>query len=176
MMASRVLATLLVLVAMPACGARAGEELVPERGGHVAPARILEPTDARVAQLHLPPGFKVTKFADGLGQPRMIAVAADGTVYATRPASGDVLALRDRDGRAADVHPVVRDLPRVHGIALRPQDGDRKNTRLDSSHLACPYALFPQKKRRTRLRASRESVKRESIMNIKQACYLLQLP
>ena len=119
-MTSGVVVALVVLLTVPACGA--SNELIPERGGHVLTPRILEPTDARVAQLHLPSGFKVTKFADGLGQPRMIAVAADGTVYATRPASGDVVALRDRDGdgRADDVHPVVRDLPRVHGIALRP--------------------------------------------------------
>ena len=45
-------------------------------------------------RLHLPPGFKVSVFASGIGKPRMIAVADDGTIYITRR-SNDVVTLKD---------------------------------------------------------------------------------
>lgn len=54
------------------------------------------------ATLRVPEGFAVSVFAEDLGNPRMMAVAEDGTVYVTRPESNDVAALRDqdRDGKA----------------------------------------------------------------------------
>src|SRR5207244_11882708 len=45
-MTSRLLAALLALVLVPVPGCAAGDELIPERGGHVATPRIVEPTDA----------------------------------------------------------------------------------------------------------------------------------
>jgi glucose/arabinose dehydrogenase len=78
-------------------------------------------TPARLRALRVPAGFRVAVFAEGAGNARMMAVADDGTVYLTRPKSGDVVALRDRDGdgRADEMRPVVTGLPHVHGIALR---------------------------------------------------------
>ena len=73
-----------------------------------------------LSRLRLPPGFKVTVFAVGLGRPRMIAVAEDGTVYITRRAN-DVVALKDTDGdgKSDEMKVALKDLPQVHGIALR---------------------------------------------------------
>lgn len=86
--------------------------------GHVAKAERLEPSDTR-AKLVAPPGFTVDVFATGLGKPRVLAVAEDGTVYATRRDTGDVIMLRDpdRDGKAAPPVVVAR-RPQMHGIAL----------------------------------------------------------
>jgi glucose/arabinose dehydrogenase len=75
-------------------------------------------TDALIRQLHVPPGFEVSVFARDLGQPRMLAVGDDGTVYVSRPAQRDVLALRDRAGRAEDKRTVLSGLDGAHGLAL----------------------------------------------------------
>lgn len=79
----------------------------------VTPERV-DVTPARIRQLKLPPGFKVQVFAEGLGNPRMLAAAADGAAYVTRPATGDVLLLSGR----ADQRRVVAREPQIHGITL----------------------------------------------------------
>ena len=70
--------------------------------GHVLEPRQLEPNPGRLARLGLPEGFSIGVFADGLVNPRMLAVADDGSVYVTRRTVGDVLLLKDTngDGRA----------------------------------------------------------------------------
>ncbi|HVE77633.1 MAG TPA: PQQ-dependent sugar dehydrogenase [Gemmatimonadaceae bacterium] len=77
--------------------------------------------ESLLRRLRVPRGFAVSIFASGLGHPRMMTVADDGTVYVTRRDSGDVLALADtnRDGRADRVKQVIAELPHVHGIAVR---------------------------------------------------------
>jgi glucose/arabinose dehydrogenase len=86
--------------------------------GHVVKPEKLTPDDQRF-RLRVPPGFTVTKFAEGLGKPRILAVAEDGTVYATRRDIGDVLMLRDAngDGKAEQPMTVAR-RPQMHGIAI----------------------------------------------------------
>ena len=71
-------------------------------------------------RLQAPAGFKVSVFASGLGKPRMMAMADDGTVYITRR-SNDVVALKDTDGdgKVDETKVVLKDFPQVHGIALR---------------------------------------------------------
>lgn len=78
---------------------------------------------AIVNRLSVPAGFRVNLFASGLGQPRMMEVGPDGTVYVTRRNRGDVLALRDNDGdgRADERRTFASGLEEVNGIAL--QDG-----------------------------------------------------
>ena len=87
---------------------------------HVLEPEQLEPTPERLASLQMPDGFEITVFADSLVNPRMIAVADDGTVYVTRRAVGDVIMLKDEDGDGqADGEPtVVANRPTVHGIAI----------------------------------------------------------
>lgn len=101
--------------------ARGSGELIDDPQGHRVVPPPVEPTDTRVASLVVPDGFRIAKFAEGLGMPRIMAVGDDGTLYVTRPKAGDVLALRDTDGdgRADQQEAVVEGLRGVHGITLR---------------------------------------------------------
>jgi glucose/arabinose dehydrogenase len=94
-------------------------EYAKTRRGHVVVPKRHEPQTDTLARLQTPPGFDVHVFASGLGKPRMMAVAGDGTVYVTRRA-GDVVALvdADGDGRAERTEVALADLPGVHGIAI----------------------------------------------------------
>lgn len=90
--------------------------------GHVLEPASVAPTDVQIARLRLPAGFTVQKFADGLVNPRMLAVAPDGTVYVTRRSVGDVVMLRDTDGDGtADLQRRVASRPDMHGIAIHGQ-------------------------------------------------------
>ena len=81
----------------------------------------LPASDENIAQLKLPPGFKIAKFAEGLVNPRIIVVARDGTIYITRRELGDCLMLRDTNGDGkADVQQVVARRPGLHGLAISP--------------------------------------------------------
>lgn len=87
--------------------------------GHVVEPRRLDPTPERLAGLRMPAGFRMTVFARDLVNPRMMAVADDGTVYVTRRSVGDVMMLRDADGDgAAEQRRVVASRPDLHGIAI----------------------------------------------------------
>ena len=91
-----------------------------EINSHVYEPVKLEATENEISQLKLPSGFRVQKFASGLGKPRMMTVAPDGTVYVTRREPGDVWMLRDTNGDGqADVKKIVAQKPQMHGIALR---------------------------------------------------------
>jgi Raf kinase inhibitor-like YbhB/YbcL family protein len=86
--------------------------------GNVYEPAKLEPTDERLAQLKLPQGFRIARFAE-LVNPRMIAVAPDGTVYITQREPGTLTMLRDTDNDGiADVQKVVAAKKMLHGIAL----------------------------------------------------------
>jgi Raf kinase inhibitor-like YbhB/YbcL family protein len=78
-------------------------------------------TADRLARLKAPEGFKVTPFATGLKNARILAVSPDGTVYVSRRDQGDVLMLKDTDGDGrADGPPVmVANRPGAHGLAIR---------------------------------------------------------
>jgi glucose/arabinose dehydrogenase len=79
----------------------------------------LQPTDENIANLKPLAGFKVTKYADGLLNARMLAVANDGTVYVTRREQGDVVMLKDENGDGrADKQVVVANRPMMHGILI----------------------------------------------------------
>lgn len=76
--------------------------------------------ESLLKNLKVPDGFEVEVFAQDLQNPRMMAVAADGTVYVTRQEQNDVLALQDTDGdgRAEPPRTVASNLELVHGIDL----------------------------------------------------------
>src|SRR5690554_1451992 len=71
-----------------------------EVSGKVYEPQAIPPTDERVQQLSLPTGFIIHRYAEGLDNPRMIAVADDGTVYVTQRRPGNLVMLKDvdRDG------------------------------------------------------------------------------
>jgi glucose/arabinose dehydrogenase len=50
----------------------------------------LPATDARVAALKVPAGFTITKFAEGLDMPRMLAVMPNGDVYVSNRVKGTI--------------------------------------------------------------------------------------
>jgi len=114
------LAALLTSTAIVAATAQeVGEFSDVQIVGHVLEPVKLEPTDARVAGLELPPGFTITKFAEDLVNPRMLQVSAAGNVYVTRRSVGDVVMLADTDGDGrADLTRTVASRPLMHGIAI----------------------------------------------------------
>jgi Raf kinase inhibitor-like YbhB/YbcL family protein len=109
--------------AFPAAAQQSPKSNDVEIVGHVLEPEQVQPTDERVAGLDVPDGFRIHKFAEGLINPRMLAVAGDGTVYVTRRDIGDVVMLRDTDGDgSADERRIVASRPNMHGIAI---DGRR---------------------------------------------------
>src|SRR4029079_15588096 len=78
-----------------------------------------KPADDAGRALKAPQGFLVDVFAMGISGARMIAVADDGTVYVTRPDSGEVAMLRSDASGTAQPVPAAAGMPGVHGIALR---------------------------------------------------------
>ena len=81
--------------------------------GRVYEPAKLEPSVERVKSLKLPAGFQIVKFAE-IANPRMLAVAADGTVYVSQRTPGTVSMLRDTNGDgAADVQKVVVEKPQM---------------------------------------------------------------
>jgi Raf kinase inhibitor-like YbhB/YbcL family protein len=95
----------------------------PEHAADVTiQTHILQPRELpapEVAKLKVPAGFRITSFARDLGNVRVLAVAPDGTVYATRRDEGDVIMLRDPgDGGAAGAPVRVASRSGLHGIAL----------------------------------------------------------
>ncbi len=95
------------------------ELIARRRAGALRLARR-DATAQRVGELMRPGGFRIGMFASHLDSPRMLAVGVDGTVYATLPRTGQVVALQDtdEDGRADRRRVMVSDLPEVHGICI----------------------------------------------------------
>lgn len=123
-MKAHLLATL--SVAAVACATSALAQSHPEeRDRLLIASAIFEPTPRAplpgdTAALSAPQGFEVSRFAERLGNLRMLAVAPNGDIYATRRAEGDVIRLRDADGDGrADGEPVVvARRAGAHGLAL----------------------------------------------------------
>jgi Raf kinase inhibitor-like YbhB/YbcL family protein len=91
--------------------------------GFVYEPQRLSPTEARIQTLTIPQGFRVQRFAEGLDNPRMLAVAEDGTVYVTQRTPGNLVMLRDTDGDGiADVQKIVVRQRQLHGIAIRDRE------------------------------------------------------
>lgn len=105
------------------------DSMIPETDGSPTATQIqafvykpavVPATDANVQQLKVPAGFTVNKFAEALGNPRMLAVSSTGQVYATDREAGTVMMLQDTNGDGvADDKKTVASLRQVHGLAIR---------------------------------------------------------
>ena len=89
--------------------------------GHVYEPAKLAPTEEQIRErTRLPQGFYLQRFAEGLDNPRMIAVADEGTVYVTQRQPGSLMMLKDLDNDGvADVQKAVAHVDQLHGIAIR---------------------------------------------------------
>lgn len=115
------LATLLLLMAAPAVGQSSPEDndKLPVRAwfNELTP---IKPDSDFVSQLKVPRGYRVSVWAQGLGNARMIAVAPDGAIYVSRRSEADIIRLVDRNGDGrADGPPVpVVNRPGLHGLTI----------------------------------------------------------
>jgi Raf kinase inhibitor-like YbhB/YbcL family protein len=87
---------------------------------HVFKPTKVDATPERIAQIKAPPGFKVTLFAHGLKNARIIAVAPDGDIYVSRRDQGDVVLLKMNARGEEDGSPVIlANRSGAHGLAIR---------------------------------------------------------
>lgn len=108
-------------VGAPPVTPQGGELPNPEAANVRVLGAVVEPRQAPadVAALRVPEGYRVNIFAEGLGHPRILEVAEDGTVYVTRRTEGDVVMLRDRDGDGrAEERRIVARWPLMHGLEI----------------------------------------------------------
>ncbi|MET0752887.1 MAG: YbhB/YbcL family Raf kinase inhibitor-like protein [Pyrinomonadaceae bacterium] len=86
--------------------------------GNYYDTATIEPTIQRIKSLKLPAGFSIAKFAE-ISNPRMLAVAPDGTIYVSQRTPGTLSMLKDTNGDgAADVQKVVAEKKQMHGVAI----------------------------------------------------------
>ncbi|MDQ6663285.1 MAG: YbhB/YbcL family Raf kinase inhibitor-like protein [Acidobacteriota bacterium] len=85
--------------------------------GHVfKPSELPAPN---LAQLHIPAGFHIEKFAENAGNARVLAVGPDGSIYLTRREQGDVLMFKvGANGLSAGPPKRVASRTGLHGIAI----------------------------------------------------------
>ena len=79
---------------------------------------VIAPTNERIKSLKLPADFQIAKFAE-ISNPRMLAVAPDGTVYVSQRDLGTLTMFKDTNGDgAADVQKVVAEKKQLHGVYI----------------------------------------------------------
>jgi len=87
--------------------------------GYVFYPALQPASDANVAQLKVPTGFKVNKFAEGLGKPRILVTDGKGHVYASDREAGIVMMLTDANGDGlADDKKTVANIKQAHGLHI----------------------------------------------------------
>jgi glucose/arabinose dehydrogenase len=101
---------------------------VPERFAVNVPMRALIGSQSRAAtgagegSLRLPPGFHLTRFAQGLDNARFLRVTSRGDVVVSQPREGRITLLfadADGDGASDGSITLLSGLDRPHGLALR---------------------------------------------------------
>jgi Raf kinase inhibitor-like YbhB/YbcL family protein len=90
--------------------------------GNYYDTATIEPSIVRIKSLKLPAGFSIAKFAE-IENPRMLAVAPDGTIYVSQRDAGTLTMLKDTSGDGvADVQKVVAEKKLMHGVFV---DGNK---------------------------------------------------
>lgn len=117
----RSLSLAILSLAASAVWAQQGDGTDTGNAIHIFKPDKVAPTPERIAAIKAPAGFKVTAFATGLKNARIIAVAPNGDVYVSRRDQGDVVLLRDADGDGhADGPPeIVASRSGAHGLAIK---------------------------------------------------------
>lgn len=113
-------ALLLCLLTPSLAAAQQGDGTDVQANVHTFKPAKVDATSERIQDLKVPNGFQVNALAQGLKNPRIIAVAPDGRIYVSRRDQGDVLLLEDanEDG-VLDAEPkVVFSRPGAHGLAI----------------------------------------------------------
>lgn len=110
---------LLLLLSTSIVCAQEKDSIISENiTAHIYKPKMVEPTNERISQLQLPDGFKIEKFAENLGEPRMMAVSPQGNIYVSRR-EGDVLMLKDTNGDGkSDQQQTVVTKEGAHGLAF----------------------------------------------------------
>lgn len=87
--------------------------------GYVFRPALVPASEENVNQLKVPAGFKVNKFSEGLGKPRILAVGPNGEVYTSDREAGIVIMLKDADGDGmAEDKKTVATLKQIHGLTI----------------------------------------------------------
>jgi glucose/arabinose dehydrogenase len=123
-----IIALLMILVISCKDGDSFWESIVPETDkettqsqikGYIFRPALAAANDENVSRLKVPSGFKVNKFAEGLGKPRMLVTTNKGDVYTSDREAGIVIKLRDADGDGiAEDKKIVANIKQVHGLAI----------------------------------------------------------
>lgn len=126
----KVMAGLLVLTGLAYCSKETGfwDALIPETdeeptasqvNGYIFRPAVVPATDERVQQLRVPEGFRVEKFAEDLGKPRILLVGNNGHVYYSDRDAGVVVLLKDENADGvAEQKLTVANIPQAHGLAM----------------------------------------------------------
>jgi len=85
------------------------------------PKEPLEASELPLDKIKLPPGFKISVFADKVTNARSMALSPNGTLFVGTRSDGRVYAIRDEDGdfRADKTYTLDSDLFMPNGVAFR---------------------------------------------------------
>jgi glucose/arabinose dehydrogenase len=87
--------------------------------GYVFYPALRPASEQNVSQLKVQTGFTISKFAEGLGKPRMLVAGESGQVYASDREAGIVMMLKDQDGDGkAEEKKTVANIKQVHGLYI----------------------------------------------------------
>lgn len=77
--------------------------------------------EAQLDKLHLPPGFSIEMYAEGVRDARSLALGDKGTVFVGTRARGTVYALvdSDQDGKSDKMYTIAKGLNSPNGVAFR---------------------------------------------------------
>ena len=84
------------------------------------PATAPQPEAAPLADLRVPPGFKISVFASNLQGARLMAVSPEGVLLVARRRTNEVVALPDRDKNGvAEPEVILTGLTNAHSLAFK---------------------------------------------------------
>lgn len=86
------------------------------------PVKIATVINTTGMPLKLPPGWKISIFAENLPGVRVMAFGPDGDLWVSQPGAGQVTQLTVKEGRVTHQIPVWQHLDRPHGLAFDPSN------------------------------------------------------